>query len=387
MATREHDGETSAVTRRAPTPSAEAAPEEALTLALPRAQQGHAPLAQVRAIMRDAARRYEPRELLGRGGMGSVHRCYDPALGRAVAMKRITPQLVENTEVVERFLLEARVQGRLEHPSIIPVHELGVDDRGHPYFTMKTIQGTTLRAVLKALARGDSDTARDYSRRRLLTAFLAVCQAIAYAHSLGVLHRDLKTANIMLGEFGEVYVLDSGIARVGREPESSTELPLLPDLPEKTSTPGARAARGGAEPGRDGLGERAVRPAPDVPLARGDEHRRLRDLARSTRPRARHRARARRALAAARARAARRAHHELRVHARGSAGAASAIGFARTPTTLLLLLTNIALLLVTVVPVAMMRDALGASEAGQTVIAWRLHQLLPELSSATRTWE
>src|SRR5262249_28316165 len=111
-----------------------------------------------------------------------------------------------------RFLREARVQGGLEHPAVVPVHDLAVDGDGRPFFVMKRLSGTTLLELLRRLRSGSEDEAA--ARRRMLRAFVEVCLAMEFAHIRGIVHRDLKPANIMLGDFGEVYVLDWGVARV-----------------------------------------------------------------------------------------------------------------------------------------------------------------------------
>ena len=155
--------------------------------------------------------RYEVREVLGRGGMGEVLSVRDDTIGRNVAVKRLR---VENPSesVVARFLREARIQGRLEHPAVVPVHELHHAAGDQPFFVMKQLAGVTLADVLPRLAAGDEP--ERFGRQRLLRAFADVCLAIEFAHTRGVVHRDLKPANIMLGDFGEVYVLDWGVARV-----------------------------------------------------------------------------------------------------------------------------------------------------------------------------
>jgi serine/threonine protein kinase len=151
--------------------------------------------------------RYRISGPLGAGGMGEVLLATDSQIDREVAIKRM---LHEPTgPAVARFLREAKVQGRLDHPAIVPVHELANDSEGRPFFVMKRLVGTTLGDVL---ARYTSDPR--YTRQKLLRAFADVCRAIELAHSRNVIHRDLKPANIMLGDYGEVYVLDWGIARV-----------------------------------------------------------------------------------------------------------------------------------------------------------------------------
>ncbi len=153
--------------------------------------------------------RYRLGDTIGAGGMGEVVAAADRRIGRDVAVKRTRG--VPGPELAARFLREAQIQGRLDHPAIVPVYDLGVDDDGRPYFVMKRLAGTALADVLVA---GAPDAR---GRRRLLTAFVEVCLAIEFAHTRGVIHRDLKPANIMLGDFGEVYVLDWGVARVLRD--------------------------------------------------------------------------------------------------------------------------------------------------------------------------
>ncbi|HEY4178387.1 MAG TPA: protein kinase [Kofleriaceae bacterium] len=162
------------------------------------------------------AERYEYREILGKGGMGEVRLCKDSRIMREVAMKVLRGPLRDDAELRVRFLREARVQGQLEHPAIVPVHDLGTAPDGAPFFTMKRVRGETLRTAIKALRAGDRSR---YSRRRLLTAFSTVCLAVELAHRRGVVHRDLKPDNVMLGDFGEVYVLDWGIAKVLHRPD------------------------------------------------------------------------------------------------------------------------------------------------------------------------
>jgi len=147
---------------------------------------------------------YELGELLGRGGMGEVVVALDRRIGRKVALKRLRGASPSSDEI-SRFVREAQIQARLDHPAIVPVYELAKDPTGRPYFTMKRLSGQTLVQILAS---------QKMTRQRLLRAFADVCRAVDFAHAHGIVHRDLKPANIVLGEFGEVYVLDWGVARV-----------------------------------------------------------------------------------------------------------------------------------------------------------------------------
>jgi eukaryotic-like serine/threonine-protein kinase len=153
--------------------------------------------------------RYRMLETLGRGGMGEVIAAHDDVLGRDVAIKRMLD--VDRPHATMRFLREARIQSMLDHPAIPPVHELAQDSQGRPYFVMKRLTGTTLAKILEDQSRG---LAQQYPLEKLLNAFADVCLAIELAHTRGIIHRDLKPANIMLGDFGEVFVLDWGVAKV-----------------------------------------------------------------------------------------------------------------------------------------------------------------------------
>jgi serine/threonine-protein kinase len=150
-------------------------------------------------------------QLLGeiaRGGMGVILKGHDTDLGRDVAVKVLDAALAKRPDVVRRFVEEAQIGGQLQHPGIVPVYELGLMADERPYFTMKLVKGRTLAALLQQ-RKAPAD-----NRGRVLAIFEAVCQTVAYAHSKGVLHRDLKPANIMLGAFGEVQVVDWGLAKV-----------------------------------------------------------------------------------------------------------------------------------------------------------------------------
>jgi len=166
--------------------------------------------------------RYRVRSRLGGGGMGEVHLGEDDRLGRIVAIKAVHGADADHPELTARFLREARVQGQLEHPAIAPVYDLDWDEQGHAFFTMRRIAGDTLAHVLRELRRGNAHYVRAYSQRRLLAIFQQVCLAIDFAHERGVIHRDLKPQNLMLGDFGEVYVMDWGIAKIV-EDEADTD--------------------------------------------------------------------------------------------------------------------------------------------------------------------
>lgn len=164
--------------------------------------------------------RYRAVSTLGAGGMGEVRLARDLHVGRAVALKRMLPEHAKRPDLRARFIREARVQGQLEHPAIVPVYDLQEDADRSVFFTMKRVQGETLELVLERLRSGNEDAARAYTRHRLLTAFVRVCLAVDYAHSRGVVHRDLKPSNVMFGDFGEVHVLDWGLAKIDEAPRT-----------------------------------------------------------------------------------------------------------------------------------------------------------------------
>ena len=180
--------------------------------------------------------RYRAERLLGKGGMGQVRLCRDERIGRHVAQKVIIRSGAAHPEMRARFLREARVQGQLEHPNIVPVYDLGIDPDGQLYFVMKRVRGRTFEQVLHGLAEGDAEMVRQFSRRKLLSTFVSVCLAVDFAHRRGVIHRDLKPANIMLGDFGEVYVLDWGLAKLVEVDDELQERPSLLPAPDALST-------------------------------------------------------------------------------------------------------------------------------------------------------
>lgn len=184
---------------------------------------------------------YKLKRMHATGGIGQVWLAHDTDLNREVALKELRPERAANPAMVARFLREAQLTGQLQHPGIVPIYALfpgagGVDaakDPELPFYTMRFVHGRTL-----------SEAARDYHARRaariadplelatLLNAFVSACQTVAYAHSRGIIHRDLKGENIELGEFGEVIVLDWGFAKVLHDPEESLE--TLPEIEPTT---------------------------------------------------------------------------------------------------------------------------------------------------------
>jgi eukaryotic-like serine/threonine-protein kinase len=169
--------------------------------------------------------RYTEGPVLGTGGMGKVLLARDARIGRDVAVKVLHPERELDPDDRARFLREAQVQGQLEHPSIVPVYDIERRPDGTTFFTMRRVRGRTLALILDDLRRGTPAAKARYTQRELLTAFGTVCLTIDYAHSRGVVHRDLKPANIMLGDFGEVYVLDWGLARLIDEEGATVEEP------------------------------------------------------------------------------------------------------------------------------------------------------------------
>ncbi|MCB9765819.1 MAG: protein kinase [Alphaproteobacteria bacterium] len=159
--------------------------------------------------------RHEDRGLLGRGGVGEVRLVFDTRLRREVA-KKLLATTTPTPEARARFLAEAQVTGQLDHPNIIPIYDAGFDDRGHAWFTMKRVRGRSLEEHLaEARARAAAGAPRDTAGLvDDLAILVKVCDAVAFAHDRGVIHRDLKPANVMVGRFGEVLVMDWGLARV-----------------------------------------------------------------------------------------------------------------------------------------------------------------------------
>ena len=241
MSTSPDDSET------VPTP----APDDGATVPTPVRDDGTVPVQGDRPgapVTVEHAGRYTLRRQQGAGGQGVVNVVFDGVIGREIAFKVLLPR-PEASESARsateaRFLREARITGQLEHPGIVPVHEVGRRADGSLYYTQKLVRGRTLRAALRECASmGD--------RLRLLPHFIDICQAMAYAHDRGVVHRDLKPENVMVGEFGETVVLDWGLAKVlgsAPDPAAAASEPSSPPAREDLfySLPGSAQTVEGA---------------------------------------------------------------------------------------------------------------------------------------------
>ena len=187
--------------------------------------------------------RYVRGSMVAYGGMGAIHEARQSAMGRKVAMKVMLHSW--NAASVKRFLDEARITGMLEHPNIVPVHEMGVDDEDQFFYTMKFVRGATLAEVIAGISVGNGESVKKFPLAALLTIFQKVCDAVAFAHSRGVFHRDLKPENIMIGDFGEVLVMDWGLAKesgfvsLDAVPDGAASLPA----PETATASGSASLR------------------------------------------------------------------------------------------------------------------------------------------------
>jgi tetratricopeptide (TPR) repeat protein len=167
--------------------------------------------------------RYLLKNFHAKGGMGEIWLAEDCDIGREVALKRMRSG---HDHQKPRFTLEAQITGQLEHPGVVPVHEVGIGEDGQPYYVMKFVRGHTLEKEIKEYHASTTD--REVRLLRLLQCFVHLCHTIAYAHSRGVLHRDIKPDNVMLGPYGETLVLDWGIAKVMGQPESAESTGSVP---------------------------------------------------------------------------------------------------------------------------------------------------------------
>jgi serine/threonine-protein kinase len=163
------------------------------------------------ATMLGGRDRYAVQRELGRGGMGAVSLAFDRDIDRTIAVKRL---ISDSPEAIARFVDEARIVGKLEHPNIAPVHDIGVYDQGRLFFVMKYVEGDTLRRIIERLAAGDRDYHERFVFDRRLDIFAGIVRALQYAHGRGIVHRDVKPDNVIVGPCGEVMLMDWGIAHV-----------------------------------------------------------------------------------------------------------------------------------------------------------------------------
>lgn len=158
--------------------------------------------------------RYRDFKPLTQGGEAILRTCLDENLGRTVVMKTLQPQFQNLDTYQKRFLREARVTAQIPHPATIPVYELSRDADGNPYFTMKKLGGRDLCDILDQISAGHAPTIEQFGLDSLINVLIHVGQCLAFSHAKGVVHRDMKPANIMIGDYGEVMVLDWGLAKV-----------------------------------------------------------------------------------------------------------------------------------------------------------------------------
>ena len=176
-----------------------------------------------------------------KGGLGVVSIARDEELGREVAFKELRDSLADDTEAQSRFVLEAAITGTLEHPGIVPIYGLGHDANGRPFYAMRFIRGESLKRAIAdyhcqpGRNKSEHSGERHVRYRKLLSCFIAVCQAMQFAHSRQVIHRDIKPANIMLGEFGETLVVDWGLAKAAGS--AGRDLPELRAASSGSSVP------------------------------------------------------------------------------------------------------------------------------------------------------
>lgn len=199
--------------------------------------------------------RYKDFQPLAKGGSAVLQTCRDTSLGRTVVMKTLHPHLANNQYMHSRFLREARVTAQLQHPTTVPVYDLGRDIEGRLYFTMKKVAGDNLREVIERQLAGDEDALSQYDLERMLGVLILVCNGLAFAHAHGVVHRDIKPENILVGKFGEVIILDWGVAKVwtaGDDDPTNAQIEheVLTDVNQRPGTPlymAPEQVRGGGE--------------------------------------------------------------------------------------------------------------------------------------------
>jgi serine/threonine-protein kinase len=183
-------------------------------------------------LVRRSASRYEKLRDLGSGAMGEVTLARDNDIGRTVAVKRLIRCHGSDQAGLLRFIAEVRTVGQLEHPNIVPIHDVGLDENGNYYFVMKYVDGETLEKIIDKLAEGDPHYHQRYPVEVRLEIFLGLLRALQYAHGQGIVHRDIKPANVMVGPYGEVVLMDWGIAKQIRGGERLPDAPSGPVKPD-----------------------------------------------------------------------------------------------------------------------------------------------------------
>jgi len=172
--------------------------------------------------------RYTDYKILAKGGKCLIQTCKDNYLGRTVCHKSLLKQFQNNSAEQKRFLREARVTAMMQHPNTIPVYEINRNSQKHYFFTMKLVEGLSLEKIIEMMQLGDVSLNTEFKLDRLLGMFIQLGNALAYAHTHGVVHRDIKPANIVIGSFGEVFLLDWGLAKVwNKDGEASQDDPLV----------------------------------------------------------------------------------------------------------------------------------------------------------------
>jgi serine/threonine-protein kinase len=190
------------------TPSLSMAGSVVRTTVLPRRAPGGGSV----AVQMEGQPRFEKLRLLGEGGIGQVNLVHDHDISRAVAVKRLRPDR-QGDESLIRFAEEVRIVGQLEHPGIVPLHDVGIDEDGQHYLVMKHVQGDTLEEVIDKLTAGDPSVVARFTLSYRTQIIASMLEALSYAHEKGIIHRDLKPSNVMVGPHGEVTLMDWGIAK------------------------------------------------------------------------------------------------------------------------------------------------------------------------------
>jgi len=196
---------------------------------MPRPADGQGPIFltatdyELPAVLPDGIRKYANFREMARGGSAVLRTCFDQITGRTVVMKTLLPRWREDETEKRRLLREARVTAQLQHPNTVPVYEIGRDEVEGIYFTMKRVSGENLFEILKRIARGDDATKAAFPLRQRLEIVAGAAQALMYAHARGVIHRDVKPENIWVGNFGEVILLDWGVAKVWGQPDDEPQ--------------------------------------------------------------------------------------------------------------------------------------------------------------------